>query len=94
MFQMVILILGLIRAAGREIFRRTVELNKLTTLVEDLGEGRFQEHSVFRVLILNFAEVSVGTIRSMSAVSPSAGHDESSCDAIATLRVNTSILLQ
>ncbi|PVD25335.1 hypothetical protein C0Q70_15835 [Pomacea canaliculata] len=40
---------GLIRAAGTEIFGHTVELTKLTSIREDLGEGRLQEHCTFSV---------------------------------------------
>ncbi|KAK7488573.1 hypothetical protein BaRGS_00020190 [Batillaria attramentaria] len=43
------LAVGLIRAAGKEIFNHTVELKRLTTVREDLGEDKFQEHTVFNV---------------------------------------------
>ncbi|XP_070193833.1 uncharacterized protein [Littorina saxatilis] len=43
------LVVGLIRAAGREIFGHTVVLTRLHTVKEDLGAGKSQEHTVFRV---------------------------------------------
>lgn len=65
---------GLIRAAGTEIFGHTVELTKLTSIREDLGEGRLQEHCTFSVHFPDLDDTDLPDSTAATPAHSSPGH--------------------